>query len=122
MPGFQVTVLIIAIILLILALTFIGISLKNSNTTANTNNVWPPPVADCPDYFAQDICGSDIRCINTHHLGTCNLDKASYSVSFSDPKFTGADGSCNKYTWAKGCNLSWDGITYGVPNPCGDSS
>ena len=31
--------------------------------------------------------------------------------------FSGQD-NCGKYTWATGSNNTWDGITYGVPNPC----
>ena len=39
-------------------------------------------------------------------------------MNFNQSQFTGSNGTCNKYLWAKKCDLSWDGLTYGVPNPC----
>ena len=39
-------------------------------------------------------------------------------MDFNTPYFRGSDGTCNKYKWAKSCDLTWDGITYGVANPC----
>ena len=50
MPSFQTIVIIIAVVLLIIALAFIGVSLKNSQS----NTTWPPLVADCPDYWTTD--------------------------------------------------------------------
>ena len=32
--------------------------------------------------------------------------------------FTGSNGACNKRNWADFNGISWDGITYGVNNPC----
>ena len=32
--------------------------------------------------------------------------------------FTGSNGACNKRNWADFNGISWDGITYGVSNPC----
>ena len=40
------------------------------------------------------------------------------SMDFSTAPFTGDNGTCAKYQWASKCNVSWDGITYGVTNPC----
>jgi hypothetical protein len=39
-------------------------------------------------------------------------------MNFSVPTFQGGDAACQKYKWANDNNVSWDGITYGVPNPC----
>jgi hypothetical protein len=36
--------------------------------------------------------------------------------------YSGEDGLCNKYNWANTCGVTWDGITYGVKNPCDKSS
>jgi hypothetical protein len=119
MATFQTVILIIAVILLIISLAFVGNSLKTSNSSA-----WPPPVPSCPDYWTIDGSGDDAVCINVHDLGTCahgyNVDHL--TMNFNDPKFSGDDGSCNKYTWATGCKISWDGLTYGGPNPCDASS
>lgn len=40
------------------------------------------------------------------------------SVDFSVAPYIGQGGTCAKYTWAKNCGVSWDGITYGIQNPC----
>ena len=40
------------------------------------------------------------------------------TMNFNQAPYTGSQGTCNKYKWAQGCGLTWDGITSGVPNPC----
>lgn len=111
MDGFQKTVLFAAVIILIVALVFIGVALSSS-----VNNVtWPPMVADCPDYWTIDGSGNNAVCVNVKDLGTCPTQK---TMNFNTSAFTGSNELCNKYTWASNCNVSWDGITYGVDNPC----
>ena len=120
--NFQKIVLIIAIILLIISLVFIGISLSKSKS----NEVWPPLIGDCPDYWV-DMDGKGSKCVNTHDLGTCvpDLTKEEHlSVDFSVNPYIGVDGACSKYKWAQKCGVSWDGISYGygATNPCESSS
>lgn len=107
MDGFQKIVLISAAIMLIVCLVFIGIALATSKNQVE----WPPMVPDCPDYWTID--GSGV-CVNVKNLGTC----ASKTMNFNTSAFTGSNEMCNKYTWATNCNVTWDGITYGVTNPC----
>ena len=61
-------------------------------------------------------------CFNSHHLGKCNIPTAEdkNTMNFNQSPFNGTNGSCAKYKWAssKACNVTWDGITYGVTNPC----
>jgi hypothetical protein len=119
MEGFQKFVLFTAIIVLIIALIFIGIALSYSNDVT-----WPPMVPQCPDYWLSDGSGNNSTCINVKDLGTCkpqNGDKH-LVMNFNGPAFTGSNGACAKYTWANNCDVSWDGITYGVNNPCQTSS
>ena len=116
MEGFQKIILFAAIIILIIALVFIGIAL-----TYAKDQTWPPIVANCPDYWMADGSGNNTTCKNVKDLGTCsshNSENKHLVMNFNDPTFTGAQGSCNKYTWANRCGVSWDGITYGVSNPC----
>lgn len=48
-----------------------------------------------------------------------STDTASMNLmNFNQAPYTGGQGTCNKYKWAQGCNITWDGITSGVPNPC----
>ena len=115
MEGFQKIVLFIAIIMLIIALIFIGIALGYSK-----NQAWPPITPECPDYWTIDGSGNNITCINVKDLGTCPPQNGDthLKMNFNTSAYTGSNELCAKYTWAKNCGISWDGITYGVPNPC----
>ena len=114
MEGFQKTILFAAIIILIVALVFIGMALS----AAKNAQTWPPITSSCSDFFDFDGSGN---CVNTKDLGTCppqNGDKH-LTVNFNKAPFTGANGECAKYAWATKCGLSWGGITYGILNtPC----
>ena len=115
MDAFQKIILYAAIIILIIALIFIGISLNYSNDVN-----WPPMTPQCPDYWTIDGSGNNASCINVKDLGTCKPAKGEKHVTmnFNTPAFTGSNEMCAKYTWAKNCGVTWDGITYGVNNPC----
>ena len=97
---FQKTVFTIAIVILIITLCFIGITLRRQKY----NSAYPPVIPNCPDYW--DISGN--ICKNSMNLGkdTCRGD-----MDFSTAQWSGNSGLCSKYTWAKTCNLTWDGIT-----------
>jgi hypothetical protein len=79
------------------------------------NQQWPPLIAECPDYWLMDGSGNNATCINVKHLGNSN---APTTMQFNTPAFTGSNALCSKYTWANANGLTWDGITYGVNNPC----
>jgi len=108
MEGFQKMVLVVVIVFLLICLIVISLLLiKNKK-----EQVWPPIIANCPDYWI-DLSGNGSKCSNVQNLGTC---KATTTMDFSVAPYIGSTGSCQKYNWAKGCNVSWDGITYGVNN------
>jgi len=119
MEGFQKIVLYSAIIVLIITLVFVGITLSYAK-----NQDWPPMVPECPDYWIADGSGNNTQCINVKDLGTCppNSDNQHLVMNFNDAPFTGDNGTCSKYNWANRCGVTWDGITYGVTNPCQTSS
>ena len=112
---FQKIVLIIAIILLIITLVVIGYSL----TKAKAESQWPPIVGDCPDYWI-DVSGNGSACVNVQSLGKCNIPTAGAQnpKNFSVGAYNGSNSMCAKYTWSKNCDVTWDGITSGVANPC----
>jgi hypothetical protein len=115
MEGFQKIVLFSAIIILIIALVIIGVAL-----TFSKKNVWPPMTPACPDYWVIDGSGNNSTCTNIKDLGTCppHGNNQHLVMNFNSAPYTGAQGNCSKYTFANKCGLSWDGITYGVQNPC----
>ena len=115
MDSFQKVVLFAAIVVLIVSLVFIGISLRYS-----TDQNWPPMTPECPDYWTIDGSGNETKCINVKDLGTCPAQTGDEHLimDFNNSAYTGSNGTCAKYTWATRCGVSWDGITYGVNNPC----
>lgn len=119
MEAFQKFVLFGAIIILIIALIFIGVAL-----TYAKDQQWPPMTPECPDYWLVDGSGNNTTCINMKDLGTCPPQSGDkhLKMNFNSSAFTGSNEMCAKYTWAKRCGVSWDGITYGVSNPCQTSS
>lgn len=116
--NFQKIVLIIASLLLIISLIIIA-SIFYKSTYGSTE--WPPNVGVCPDYWV-DLSGNGSECFNSKYLGTCDQYKptseSNNTMNFDTSPYNGTDGTCEKYKWAKGCNLTWDGITSGVSNPC----
>jgi len=122
MESFQMTVIVIAILLLIICLIFIGITLVKTKNTSNDQ--WPPIVGECPDYWV-DSSGNGSNCINVRDLGTCTTGGNGVSVggkhmamNFNVAPYVGSAGTCAKYTWANSCGITWDGITTGIANPC----
>jgi hypothetical protein len=115
MERFQKLVLVSAIILLVIILIFIGYSLAKGRKES-----WPPIVPECPDYWLSDGSGNNGVCVNTRDLGVCPAQPGNRHLimNFNTPAFTGTNGLCQKYKWANGCKVAWDGITYGVSNPC----
>ena len=97
---FQKSVATVAIVILIITLCFIGIALYRQSN----NSDYPPVIANCPDYW--DVSGN--MCINSMSLGNA---KCSGPMDFTTPQWNNTSAMCRKYQWAKGCNLTWDGIS-----------
>ena len=115
MEAFQKIVLFGAIIILVLALIFIGIALSYSS-----NKQWPPMTPECPDYWQIDGYNENTTCTNIKDLGTCppQSGEKHLVMNFNQDIFQGDSGLCNKYNWAKKCGVTWDAVTYGISNPC----
>ena len=115
MNGFQKIILFSASIILIITFISIGLAIHNSRSIS-----WPPLVPSCPDYWLIDGAGNNTKCINVRNLGTCqpNSSNKHLIMDFNGAPYVGSNGNCAKYTWANNCNLAWDGINYGVSNPC----
>ena len=115
MASFQKSVLMIAAILLIIALILFAVLM------AQSTKKYPPVVANCPDYWI-DLSGginSDgSSCYNVKNLGKAQCKK---QMDFNVDFWTGDDGNCNKQTWAKACDLTWDGITNN-PDICDETT
>ena len=96
--NFQKITMLVASIILILMLTFIGYVLYNNRQ----NKQFPPVIGECPDYWIIQ----NKQCRNPHNLGRCPGPK-----NFNTKYYKGHGGNCMKSKWAKNCNLSWQGLT-----------
>jgi len=111
MPTFQNIVIYISVTLLIIILIMIAINIHNAKKSTR----WPPMVSNCPDYWYDEGANGSKCTINSNDV---NLGTATSPMDFSASTFTGVNGGCKRYTWAKSKGVSWDGVTYGVSNPC----
>lgn len=117
MANFQKMTLIFAGVLLLICIVIILLIFL----FPNTKQVWPPLVANCPDYFT-DENGDGSKCENNLRLGILDKPNCKGPYNFNTSPYIGSGGNCEKYNWANNCGLTWDGITYGVKNPCTASS
>jgi hypothetical protein len=117
--NFQKIVLTISLIILIILLVVIGVALSK----ASYSETWPPVVGECPDYWV-DMSGNGESCFNSHSLGRCNIptEGEKGTMNFNQSPFTDENGTCAKYKWATSCQVTWDGITSGIKNPCDTTS
>jgi len=118
--NFQKIILVIATIVLIILLVLIGFTLSKSDAS----ETWTPIVGECPDYWI-DLSGNGEACFNSHKLGKCNIPRDdndnNNTMNFNQSPFNTDTGNCSKYKWATQCQVTWDGITSGVSNPCDTS-
>ena len=123
---FQKTVIIVATVLLICCLIFIGVSLYQSKYSAQ----FPPVTGTCPDYWVDVGAGKDLgsdkkgktHCVAPgysndgkdisppiHGYGNNTGNCKSKWVSSKEP--LSQSDVCDYKKWANKCNVSWDGVT-----------
>jgi len=132
--NFYGIVLTIAIILLILILTYVGIVMQNSKTSGKV--VFPPVESKCPDYWeytGNSCVVPDSGSMNTGSIYDSNgfiLINASSTfgltsgnsitgngistyVDFNDKSWSslGLSGVCQKQKWASMYGIQWDGVS-----------
>ena len=77
----------------------------------------------CSDYATaktdRDGTNCPIKCYNSHQLGKVSSTCPSLptEVDFGTEEYKGSQGLCKKQTWAKKCDLTWDGVT-NIANAC----
>jgi len=144
--NFQKGVVIFFGILLVVILIFLGVTLNKSNASEpwppatsacpdywldfpyNTNgNPIPNYVAGSQCVGTNDASNVGMNLGNTITATLQNPKNPSgpnitgpYNLSgtYGEYTFTGSNGACHKRDWATANGISWDGITYGVSNPC----
>jgi hypothetical protein len=130
MDKFYIIVLTIALVLLILILTYVGL-LMNSSTTDQTT--FPPTRNICPDYWQKghDVSSCAIPSFDSKNIGTIYnkattppslvtgfINTTGYSSNTNDIDFTknewstsGKSEICAKKNWANTNGILWDGVS-----------
>jgi len=118
MLSFYTTVVIIAIVILVIALTIVGVTLTNKK-----NNIsFPDYQNTCPDFWSLDTDGTTCKPllsnINTpppnkasiavKHDGVTSANNVISSINISDDNWVSV---CDKSSWAKKSGILWDGVT-----------
>ena len=107
---FNSTVLIIASIILIILLIIVALVMYYSAKNAD----YPPVVSECPDYWNvtkendKTVCKNILK-VNPHSVSdidSCNKINTVNFIGLNDKNTI-----CNKFKWAKNCNVVWDGVT-----------
>ena len=111
--SFQKITAIVTCIILLVILIFIWGTL----TYAKKGVPAGPIVPQCPDFWEIKETATGPKCVNVKEIGTCLAAAGDeyMTMDFNSANFT---DNCAKYTWANNCNVAWDGLTYGVANPC----
>lgn len=125
MEWFYLTVLAIAILLLIIMLTFIGTRIKQNEKSGNTSNdIFPPVKNSCPDLWEATQEGDIIQCNipTNNNIGILkdsdgNIDDltAGDIIGLNTNKdaidFSSYETECDKKRWADKYNIKWDGVS-----------
>jgi hypothetical protein len=123
MEWFYLTVLAVAILLLIIMLTFIGTRIKKNEKSADSsNNVFPPVQNTCPDLWEATQVDDIIKCKipSTDNIGSLRnsekgiiTDLAAGARGYDNDtmNFSSYETECEKKRWADQFNIKWDGIS-----------
>lgn len=122
MESFHTIVLTIAVIILILVLTVIGIMMTNKTYDSS---VYPPTTNECPDYWTSSGSGSctytagkntgeNISGTTTPKFtsGTDTKGLSGTTINFDHAGWSSNGGTalCNQKDWAIKYGISWDGV------------
>jgi len=128
MDIFYIIVLTIAVVLLILILTYVGLTMRSVKATSQT---FPPNAASCPDYWS--VSKTDVSLCVVPNVGFKNVgsiydskggvtlkptttfgyDSSKKTIDFTNTAWsnTGATTMCAQKQWANTYGVMWDGVS-----------
>lgn len=132
MDIFYIIVLSVAIILLILILTYLGI-VMGQNKTSTSSSAFPPIKNTCPDYWSiskTDLSSCEIPASGARNVGNIydstgvvlleekttpgyKIGSTPLKINFNDGGWTsgGTSATCSQKNWANQNNIIWDGVS-----------
>ena len=129
MDAFYTIVFTIAVVVLIIILTYFGITMQRSK---NNDTKFPPTLSECPDYWEFDANGLCVVPSNKKNVGSIFDNTGSmtlktdttpglsitdngkkYSVNFNDNNWVagGVTNVCKQKQWANKHGILWDGVS-----------
>lgn len=107
--NFYKIIPIIAIVLLLICLSAVGVALNYTSQDV----VFPPNISDCPDFFVKN---NNNECVNKKNLGKDDPQKCTdvdfdSEDKYKNPGMGKLSGICEKKKWANDCKVNWDGVT-----------
>lgn len=126
--DFYSIVLIIAVVLLILILTFIGIKMTNARYNNKSSVPFPPVMSTCPDYWSVDGSNCLIPANGKTNTGriydsygmstltpsnTYGYDYERNYINFNNSMWgtMGKSTVCQQKDWSGKYNIIWDGVS-----------
>jgi hypothetical protein len=100
MDSFYLTVILIAVVMLIGILTYLGMQMAKASSEAP----FPPAASTCPDYWTTNDDGSCTA--GTKNLG---IFSSGYTIKPQSLVTTGGSLSCTLQKWANSNSVVWDG-------------
>ena len=116
MESFHITVLTIATIIFIIALTTIGVMMQKGSRAGT----FPPTASNCPDGWTETSTVNattnvaTYRCSAPVDFTAVLIPSADFSVIQTPKSFSYNDGStsiCDKKKWGDANNITWDGVS-----------
>ena len=113
--GFHSSVIKFATIIFVVLVIVLSIIIS----LTGTQKVWPPEIANCPDYWEEEdlgLCRNTKKIVNykvkKDHTGD-TLPGPQWPTKESNEKFydKGVDGLKAKCVWAKQNNVFWSGVS-----------
>ena len=113
--NFYKTVCIVALVILVISLAFIGSAMAGSTKKM----AFPPNISKCPDgyYVDYDETNDVMICKNDSATTSGCGEQTFIDASFNNPGIGPTSGACKKKRWAQNCGVDWDGLTNN-PNVC----
>jgi hypothetical protein len=116
MDYYYIIVSVVATIILVLVLTYVGILITSTQKKAT----YPPSYNLCPDYWKSNgsgVCVMPTNGVNTTSPmkgNTYGYTEGSNSINFSDAGWSAGgtgDQRCGWQKWANLNEIQWDGVT-----------
>jgi len=122
-------VIAIAIVLLIIMLTYVGMRMVSGDKSGNSDAIFPPTSNSCPDRWETSDKGCTIPASSGNNVGILYGNSTTLSgldttntpgYSSTDKKIDfnndgwdslGSTGICAKRKWVNGRGIIWDGVS-----------